>query len=161
MDELNNQQDNTNSDSTNSGNTPNEQNQAGNTSYQQPQYEQPKYSGESQYQQTNNQYQYNQSYNEYDSPKQFDTLGLLSLIFGCVSFVFGCCLFYITWATAIAAIVLGILSIKNNKVSNKAMAIIGIVFGSLALLLVIIVVFSLAFKNASNGLFSGVSSRYY
>jgi|GEM_PF-3633719 Ammonia permease len=125
----------------------NDQPDNGNAANQTPRFEQPTYSGESQYQQNSNQqYQYNPNYSDYNNSKPFDTFGLASLICGIVSTLF-CCLFFITWAVAIAGIVLGILSLKNNKNASKVMAIFGIVFSSIGLVGALIVGVIALFAN--------------
>lgn len=113
--------------------------------YQQPQYggqpvyQQPQYSGQSQYQQ-NSQPQYQQPYNPYQQPPRKEYgLAVASMVCGIVSVVINCCIvvWYLSIATAIVGIILGIVSIKGNK-DGKGMAIAGIILSGVGFLIAII-----------------------
>ncbi|NLC17767.1 MAG: DUF4190 domain-containing protein [Clostridiales bacterium] len=132
----------------------NSNNEMPNENQNQPQYQsdatQPA-SGQS-YGQQNNQPQYNQqqpqyqfgqppyqqSYNYQPGNEQKNGgygMAVASLVLGIFGVLFGCCsVWFINIPAAIAALILGIMSIRNKK-AGKGMAIAGIILSSIALVI--------------------------
>ena len=65
-------------------------------------------------------------------------LAIGSMVCGIISLVLGCCLWYLSLPLAIVSIVLGIMSIKQQR-PGKGMAIAGIVCSAIGLVLAILV----------------------
>lgn len=112
----------------------------------QPQYQQPM---PPQYQQpVTPQYQYQQN-QQYEQPKQKPSNGMAigSLVLGIVSIVLFC-IPYVTIPAAIVGLILGIISLKNNK-GSKGMAIAGIILAGIGLLFGIMIAVGVAamFRN--------------
>lgn len=85
-------------------------------------------------QQWQNNQQYNQQFNPYGYPQRKQNgLALASLILGVVSIVMMCMLWPVAIGMDIAAIVLGIVSLKKRP-EGKGMAIAGIVVGGVVLI---------------------------
>ena len=72
-------------------------------------------------------------------PNESNALSITSMILGIFSITLGCCITYIGIATAIAAIITGIISLKNKK-PGKGMAIAGIITGAIAFVFLVICV---------------------
>lgn len=66
-------------------------------------------------------------------------LAIASMVLGIVALVVSCCLYYISIPCAIISVILGAISIKNQK-PGKGMAIAGLVCGIISLVPSIIVI---------------------
>jgi hypothetical protein len=134
----------------------NNQQQPGQSLYNQ----QPNYQSQNNNQSQNQQYQYSgqpqfrQSYNNYQQqPDNNNGMAIGSLVCGIISILVNCCTaWFISLPTAIAGIILGIMTIKNNK-AGRTMAIIGIVLSSIGALIGIIVLIGCAIVSNNRSLF--------
>lgn len=122
------------------------QNQMNNQQGQEPQNNNQQQSGQPyydqqqpNYQSQNNQQQYNysgqplyqQSFDMQQEPKNSNGMAIGSLVCGILCVLVNCCAaWFLSLPTAIAGLVLGIISLKNKK-AGKAMAIVGIVLSSI------------------------------
>lgn len=165
-----NEQDNNKPEEQNNQSVPSEnpnyqQPQSGNQGGYQPQNQQPM---PPQYQQpVTPQYQYQQN-QQYEQPNQKPSNGMAigSLVLGIVSIVLFC-IPYVTIPAAIVGLILGIISLKNNK-GSKGMAIAGIILAGVGLLFGIMIAVGVAamFRNTdfmeqiTNGFNEGYSSTY-
>lgn len=89
--------------------------------------------------------------NQYPTPVQPQGgkgLAIASMVLGIVSIVFACCLWYISLVTGIVGLILGIVSIKQNR-DGKGMAIAGIIMCAIAIVLAICTVLFLGALLAS------------
>ncbi len=77
-------------------------------------------------------------------PQGEQGLAIASMVLGIVSIVFACCLWPISFIAAVVGLVLGIVSVKQNR-DGKGMAIAGIIMCAIAIVLAICA-----------GLFSGI-----
>ena len=80
--------------------------------------------------------------NPYDPQPQPDNseskaLAIASMVVGIASVVVCCCISYVGLAAGIVAIVLGVISIKQQR-AGKGMAIAGIVLGAVTIVVVIV-----------------------
>ena len=63
---------------------------------------------------------------------------IASMVLGIVSIVFACCLWYISLVAGIVGLILGIMSVKQNR-DGRGMAIAGIIMCAIAIVLAICV----------------------
>ncbi len=93
---------------------------------------------------------YNYKTSQYSVPKK-SSLGAISLIFGIISII-PCCLFY-HYVPALTAIITGIIELKRisrgeSPAKNRSMALTGLIFGIIALVISLIL---FAFSFFSKG----------
>lgn len=80
--------------------------------------------------------------NQYPTPMQpqgSNGFSIASMVLGIVSIIFACCFWPLSFVTGIVGLVLGILSVKQNR-AGKGMAIAGIIMCAVAIVLAIVVV---------------------
>lgn len=131
----------------------NNQQQPGQSLYYQQPNNQPQNNNQQQYQYSG-QPQFQQPYNNYkQQPDNNNGMAIGSLVCGIVSILVNCCTaWFISLPTAIAGIILGIMTIKNNK-AGRTMAIIGIVLSSIGALIGIIVLIGCSIVSSNRSLF--------
>lgn len=133
-----------------------EQNNTNNQNEQQPYGQQPygqqPYGQQSYDQQPYGQQPYNNQYyqnNNLNNEKKQNGMGIASMILGIVSTVIGCCAcYYLSIPLGIAAVILGILSIRKQE-TTKGFAIAGIITGSIGIVVSLIITISIIYMKST------------
>lgn len=163
MDNSNNYNGMNNEQTDNNTNQNQQQSQINNQGYNQQQtgqyqYNQPNYQSQNFNQQQSQQYQYGgpmyqQPYHNQQDPNNVSGMAIASLVCGIVGILINCCTaWYISLPLAIVGLVMGILTVKNNR-GGRTMAIVGIILSSIAALIGIVVLIGCIVVSSNRSLF--------
>lgn len=102
-----------------------------------------------------------QPYNPYGMPNEApkkNTCGIVSLVLGILSTVLACCCYYISIPLGVAAVILGVVSMKKQE-TTKGFAIAGIVLGSIGFVFAVVEAVSMIYLKQS-GMYEEIMRQY-
>ncbi len=98
---------------------------------------------------------------EADSGQKNSTFAVVSLVLGILGLVFVCCVFYLSFIMGIIGLILGIISLVQNR-DGKGLAIAGTILNGLSVLFaVLIIILYLAFGYAVDDFTEFTSNEQY
>ncbi len=102
-----------------------------------------------------------QPYNPYGMPNEApkkNTCGIVSLVLGILSTVLACCCYYISIPLGVAAVILGVVSMKKQE-TTKGFAIAGIILGSIGFVFAVVEAVSMIYLKQS-GMYEEIMRQY-
>ena len=115
--------------------------------------------GNQQWQQPYGQQPYNQQWQQPQRPSG-NGLAIASLVLGIASIFFICLFVYASVGMSIAAIVLGIISLKKCPYASKGMAVTGIIIGGIMLIIAVITII-MAIYLLNSGVYNDLMNEIF